>query len=72
LVTRRGRVLKRYGHLSTGNYNPNTARLAPTLRQTEITEDMDRVQHLASHSRLPRLNKLWIAPFHLHRRLIED
>lgn len=77
LVTRReGRVLRRYGHLSTGNYNPSTARLYTDVSQLtadpEVTEDMDRVfMHLASHSRLPRLNKLWIAPFHLHRRLIE-
>ena len=27
--------------------------------------------HLASQSRLPRLNRLWMAPFHLHRKLIE-
>jgi polyphosphate kinase len=27
--------------------------------------------HLASQSRLPRLRKLWLAPFYLHRRLTE-
>jgi polyphosphate kinase len=24
--------------------------------------------HLASQSRLPKLHKLWLAPFYLHRR----
>jgi polyphosphate kinase len=27
--------------------------------------------HLASQSKLPRLHKLWLAPFYLHRRFIE-
>jgi polyphosphate kinase len=27
--------------------------------------------HLASQSRLPRLNRVWLAPFHLHRKLID-
>lgn len=77
LVTRReGRVLRRYGHLSTGNYNPKTATLytdwSHLTADPELTLDMDHVfMHLASHSRLPQLQRLWMAPFHLHQRLIE-
>jgi polyphosphate kinase len=76
LVTRReGKTLKRYGHLSTGNYNPRTARLYTDVSHitadTALTTDMEHVfVHLASQSRLPRLSKLWMAPFHLHRNLI--
>jgi polyphosphate kinase len=76
LVTRReGKLLKRYGHLSTGNYNPRTARLYTDLSHltadVALTTDMEHVfVHLASQSKLPRLRKLWMAPFHLHRNLI--
>ena len=77
LITRReGRQLKRYGHLSTGNYNPRTARLYTDISHitadTALTTDMENVfVHLASQSKLPRLSKLWMAPFHLHRNLID-
>jgi polyphosphate kinase len=76
LITRReGRSLKRYGHLSTGNYNPRTAKLYTDISHltadTAITTDMEHVfVHLASQSKLPRLSKLWMAPFHLQRRLV--
>ena len=76
LVTRReGRALKRYGHLSTGNYNPRTARLYTDISHitadTALTTDMEHVfVHLASQSKLPRLAKLWMAPFHLHKNLL--
>jgi polyphosphate kinase len=77
LITRReGKTLKRYGHLSTGNYNPRTARLYTDVSHitadTALTTDMEQVfVHLASQSRLPPLRKLWFAPFHLHRNLID-
>ncbi len=78
LVTRReGKQLKRYGHLSTGNYNPQTARLYTDLSHLTadpaLTQDMDHVfNHLASQSRLPRLKKLWLAPIDLQRKLIRQ
>ena len=77
LVTRReGRHLRCYGHLSTGNYNLRTARLYTDLSHltadADLTSDMAQVfVHLAGQSRLPRLAKLWLAPFHLHRRLLQ-
>lgn len=78
LVTRReGRQLVRYAHLSTGNYNPRTARLYTDLSHLtadpQLTADVEQVfVHLASQSKLPRLSHVWLAPFHLHRRLIEQ
>ena len=77
LVTRReGRQLKRYAHLSTGNYNPRTARLYTDLSYLtacpQLTQDIENVFfHLASQSRLPRLKQLLLAPFHLHRKLVD-
>ena len=77
LVTRReGRQLRRYGHLSTGNYNPRTARLYTDISHltadTALTLDMEHVfVHLASQSRLPQLKRMWLAPFDLQRRIVE-
>ncbi|HSV44510.1 MAG TPA: polyphosphate kinase 1 [Ramlibacter sp.] len=77
LVTRReGKSLVRYAHLSTGNYNARTARLYTDLSyltaQPALTADIESVfVHMAGQSRLPRLNQAWLAPFHLHRKLIE-
>ena len=77
LVTRReGRQLRRYGHLSTGNYNPRTARLYTDISyltaEPLLTADMDNVfVHLASQSRLPKLHHLLVAPFQLQRKLVE-
>ena len=77
LVTRReGRHFRRYAHLSTGNYNPATARfytdLSHLTADAGLTADVEHVfVHLAGQSRLPRLNRLWVAPFHLQRRLLD-
>ncbi|HZY18218.1 MAG TPA: polyphosphate kinase 1 [Ramlibacter sp.] len=77
LVTRReGRGLARYAHLSTGNYNVRTARLYTDVSyltaDPQLTADVESMfVHLASQTRLPRLNRVLMAPFHLHRRLIE-
>lgn len=77
LITRReGRHFKRYAHLSTGNYNPVTARfytdISHLTADTALTADIEHVFiHLAGQSRLPRLNRLWLAPLQLHRKLLE-
>ncbi|QKO21441.1 polyphosphate kinase 1 [Rhodoferax sp. BAB1] len=77
LVTRReGRHFRRYAHLSTGNYNPMTARfytdLSHLTADVGLTADIEHVfVHLAGQSRLPRLKHLWVAPFQLHRKLLE-
>jgi polyphosphate kinase len=75
LVTRReGRFLKRYGHLSTGNYNRRTAALYTDISyltaDADMTSDMDQLfGHLASQSRLPKMKRLLAAPFQLHSDL---
>jgi polyphosphate kinase len=75
LVTRReGRVLRRYGHLSTGNYNRRTAALYTDISyltaDADITADMDQLfGHLASQSRLPKMKRLLVAPFNLHAHM---
>jgi polyphosphate kinase len=77
LVTRReGRALRRYAHLSTGNYNTHTARLYTDLSYLTanplLTSDLENVfLQMASQSKLPRLNLAWMAPFQLQRKLIE-
>ncbi len=77
LITRReGRQLVRYGHLSTGNYNPRTARLYTDISHmtadAALTQDMEHVfVHLASQNRVPTLQRLWLAPFDLQRQLVE-
>ena len=77
LVTRReGRKLVRYGHLSTGNYNPRTAKLYTDVSyltaEPLLTLDMDNVfVHLASQSKLPKLHHLLLAPSQLQRKLVE-
>ena len=76
LITRKeGKQLRRYGHLSTGNYNPKTARLYTDIsyftQDAQLTQDMDQLfVHLASQNHVPKLKKLLIAPFHLHRETI--
>jgi len=77
LVTRRedGR-LRRYGHLSTGNYNPKTARLYTDVGcltgDGDMTADIDAVfQQLASLGKMRPLRQLLQAPFTLHRQMVQ-
>ena len=75
-TTRRGNVvLRRYAHLSTGNYNPGTARLYTDLGMLTadalLTADADAVFHqLASLTKVRTPRHLLTAPFALHRRLV--
>jgi polyphosphate kinase len=87
LVTRRERAegdgahapaprLRRYAHLSTGNYNPKTARLYTDVgyltADPDLTSDADAVfQQLASLGRTRPLRAMLQAPFTLHRRLVQ-
>ncbi|WAC72630.1 polyphosphate kinase 1 [Roseateles sp. SL47] len=77
LITRReGGRLRRYGHLSTGNYNPKTARFYTDLgyltADADLTADMDLVfRQLASLSKFKAPRKLLLAPFNLHRTMCE-
>ncbi len=77
LITRReSNRLVRYVHLSTGNYNVRTASLYTDIGHLSadpaLTSDVEHVfLHLASQCRLPRLQRVWLAPFHLQRKYIE-
>ena len=78
LVTRREGTqgkLRRYVHLSTGNYNPRTAQLYTDVgvlsADPGLTLDADALfQQLASQVKLRAPRHLVTAPFGLHRRLL--
>lgn len=78
LITRREKKgLRLYGHLSTGNYNSKTAKLYTDIgfmtADQQITEDMQALfVHLASQSKLGRMNKLLISPFSLKRKMLAN
>ncbi len=80
LITRReqgsrGPVLRRYAHLSTGNYNHKTARLYTDVgyltADPELTADADMVfQQLASQTKVRNPRQLLMAPFNLHKQMM--
>lgn len=75
VMRREGHHIKHYGHVSTGNYNPRTARLYTDVSMLtadpKITHDMEHLfRHIASQVQLPRLQKLLVAPFNLHRQML--
>jgi polyphosphate kinase len=77
LVTRReGSRMHRYVHLSTGNYNPRTARLYTDVgylsADAALTGDAEAIfQQLASQARTRAPQRLLTAPFVLHKRLLQ-
>lgn len=74
MVTRReGDQLRRYAHLSTGNYNPRTARYYTDMgcltADPGLCADVNAVfLQLASQTRVKVPQQLVTAPFLLHRR----
>jgi len=76
LITRReGQRLRRYAHLSTGNYNPRTARLYTDVgyltSNPELTNDIDTVfQQLSSLTKLRTPRHLLLAPFNLQTQMV--
>ncbi|GAB4223372.1 MAG: polyphosphate kinase 1 [Acidobacteriota bacterium] len=77
LIVRRERDgLRRYVHLGTGNYHAGTARAYTDLGlmtcDPAIGEDVHRIfQQLTGLGKVSRLDKLFQAPFTLHRRILD-
>jgi polyphosphate kinase len=68
--------LQPYAHLGTGNYHPRTARLYTDFglltAHPEICADVEEVfLHITSLARANKLKRLWLAPFTMHRHLLE-
>ena len=72
-----GRVkLQPYAHLGTGNYHPRTARLYTDFglltANSGICADVDEVfLHITSLAKPNKLKHLWLAPFTMHRHLLD-
>jgi len=68
--------LVHYAHLGTGNYHPGTTKLYTDFgmltAEQEICRDVARVfMHLTSLAKVEKLTHLWLAPFSLHRQVLE-
>ncbi len=77
IMRREGRAIKRYAHLSTGNYNPRTAKLYTDIcmltSDVTLTREMDYVfRHLTSQLPLPAMRKLLVAPFNLQSTMLRN
>jgi polyphosphate kinase len=80
LVVRRedgpqGTVLRRYAHLSTGNYHPRTARQYTdfgllTAHEEICSEVNDVFTQLTGLGKSSRMKLLWLSPFTLHKRVV--
>jgi polyphosphate kinase len=75
IVRREKGKLRRYAHLSTGNYNPTTARLYTDLSlftsRPDVCEDVSSLFNLLTgYSAPPRWNKLIVAPLGLHESVL--
>lgn len=77
IMRREGKTIQRYGHLSTGNYNPKTAKLYTDVcmltSNATTTREMENVfRHLTSELPLPPLRQLLVAPFTLHSTMLKQ
>ena len=76
VVRREGSVLRRYVHLSTGNYHSRTAALYTDFGlftcNEEICADVNEVfMQLTGLGKASKLKHLWQAPFTLHQRMLK-
>ncbi len=76
VVRREGGGIKRYVHLGTGNYNPQTARqytdLSLFTARQEIAEDVTALFNmLTGYSVPPQWKRLAVAPMGLQQRVLE-
>jgi polyphosphate kinase len=76
VVRREDDGIRRYVHLSTGNYNPQTARIYTDLgfftSRPEFCDDVSALfNYLTGYSELPQWRKLIVAPSRLQAFMIE-
>jgi polyphosphate kinase len=76
VVRREEDGIRRYVHLSTGNYNPQTARIYTDLgfftTRLEFCEDVSALfNYLTGYSELPQWRKLIVAPSRMQAFMIE-
>ncbi len=77
IMRREGKSIHRYGHLSTGNYNPKTTKLytdwSMLTVDANLTKEMELVfRHLTSELPLPTMRHLLVAPFTLQTGMIKQ
>ncbi|MDG2293001.1 MAG: polyphosphate kinase 1, partial [Methylophilaceae bacterium] len=75
IMRREDRSITRYAHVSTGNYNPKTAKLYTDLSMLTsdltMTRELEHLfRHLTSELPLPKMRKLLAAPFTLHSTML--
>jgi len=76
IVRREQDRLRRYVHLSTGNYHPGTARVYTDYGLLSADEKLGADVHevfmqLTSMMKTPPLHKIYEAPFDLHENILE-
>jgi polyphosphate kinase len=69
-------LLQPYAHLGTGNYHPRTARLYTDFglftANADMCADVSEVfLHITSLAKANKLKHLWLAPFTMHRHLLD-
>ena len=77
VMRQEGKRIKRYAHVSTGNYNANTAKLYTDIcmltSQTALTRELEYVfRHLTCQIALPRMRQLLVAPFNLQAAMLRN
>ena len=77
VMRKEGKQIKRYAHVSTGNYNANTAKLYTDIcmltSDAVLTREIDYIfRHLVSQAALPPMRKLLVAPFNLQRAMLRN
>jgi polyphosphate kinase len=68
--------LAAYAHLGTGNYHPRTTReytdFGLLTADADLCADVDEVfRHITSLSKSGRMKRMMLAPFTMHRRVVE-
>jgi polyphosphate kinase len=74
VVRREGQGIRRYVHLGTGNYNPDTARqytdLSLFTANKDVADDVSTLFNLLTgYWSTPKWKRLSVAPFDLHERV---